>query len=161
MSSIFVVYALDLIAKVCFVYIGLVLEVHGLFCWFSWTFLVFPLYSYPYIYHLPKRHMMSGHVWTLSAFVSIIVHTDGALPAFPGLCRFAGLHAMSNVAPGLMTNGSGREKVRCRTFSDTGPIMDTKLGRTLDTRAKNFEIYECQVQSSGKKRRTSVCKWSV
>ncbi len=48
------------------------LEVHDLFSWFSWTFLVVPLYFFFYMYHLPMQHMMSGHVWDLSVFVFII-----------------------------------------------------------------------------------------
>ena len=37
--------------------------------------LVTPLYLSFCIYHLSNRHMMSGHVWTLSVFVFIIVLT--------------------------------------------------------------------------------------
>jgi hypothetical protein len=50
---------------------------------FSWTFLVVPLYLYPYICHLPKRYMMSDHVWALSSFVSwvIILLTWHLLPS--------------------------------------------------------------------------------
>jgi hypothetical protein len=66
----FVVYAFDLIVKVWFVFIVL-----ALFWWFSWTFLVAPLHLSFCIYHLPKRHMMSIHLWALSAFVFIIVLT--------------------------------------------------------------------------------------
>ncbi len=49
----------------------LTLEVPGLLWWFSWTFLVVPLYLYLCIYHLSNRHMTS--VWVLSPFVLIIV----------------------------------------------------------------------------------------
>ncbi len=81
MIFMFVVYVLDLTVKVWFVFIVLTLEVHGLFCWFFWTFLVVPLYLYLCIYHLHKRHMMSGHVWVLSAFVFIIVLAWHLLPS--------------------------------------------------------------------------------
>jgi len=44
LSSMFVAYGFDLIVKVWFVFIVLVLEVPGQFWWFSWTILVVPLH---------------------------------------------------------------------------------------------------------------------
>ena len=41
----FVVYELDLIVIVWFIWIVLTLEVHDWFCWFSWTFLVSYVYK--------------------------------------------------------------------------------------------------------------------
>ena len=71
----FVVYGFDLIVKVWFVFIVLALGVHC-FSWrCSWSFLVVPLYLSFCICHLPKRYMMSFHVWTLSTFVFIIART--------------------------------------------------------------------------------------
>jgi len=69
----FVVCGFDSIVKVWFVFKVLVLEVPGRFWWFSWTILVVPLYLSLCIYHSANRHMMSVHVWALSAFVFIIV----------------------------------------------------------------------------------------
>ena len=39
----------------------------------SWSFLLVPLYLSFCICHLPKRYMMSVHVWTSSAFVFILI----------------------------------------------------------------------------------------
>ncbi len=49
-------------------------------CWF-WKFNISSLYLYLCIYHLPKRHMMSGLVWAWSAFVFIIVLSWHLLPS--------------------------------------------------------------------------------
>ncbi len=72
-SFMFVVFGFDLIIKVWFLWIVLTLDFLG-FSWLcSWSFFVVTPYLSFCICHLPKRHMMSTHVWTSSAFVFIIV----------------------------------------------------------------------------------------
>ncbi len=60
LSFMFVVYAFELIVKVWFEFIVLVLEVHILFWWLSLTILVVPLYLSFCIYHLSKHLFLFG-----------------------------------------------------------------------------------------------------
>ncbi len=76
----FVVYALDLIVIVWFASIVFTLEVHGLFCWFSWTFLVVPLYLYLYICH---SFAWAAHDECLCLnFISFCIHHSFSVTSF-------------------------------------------------------------------------------
>ncbi len=71
LSFSFVVYGLQLLVKVWFVFIVLALEVPGLLRWFTSTFLVVLPYLFLCTYHLPKRHMMSDFLYS---FISCCIH---------------------------------------------------------------------------------------
>jgi hypothetical protein len=82
LSFMFVVYAFELIVKVWFEFIVLVLEVHILFWWLSLTILVVPLYLSFCIYHLSKRHMMCVRFENFTGFLYIIVTSWHFSPGF-------------------------------------------------------------------------------